>query len=139
MLTKFGKSKMSSVEFTSATKGALRALVEREATRTGSRTVAYEIVSQTIGASSSWIRKFLAGNESVREPRITLFHNIRTSYENLCHRVEQEQQVELTRLACIRREIDAVTEGLGQALEAAQRTESGREAPETTSEAERWS
>lgn len=139
VLTKFGKSKMSSVEFTAATKGALRALVERETARTGSRTVAYEIVSQTIGASPSWIRIFLAGDDAVREPRISLFQNIKTSYNNLCVRVEQEQQAELMKLAQIRRDIDAVTAGLGQALEAAQGTESGGEAPETTSETERWS
>lgn len=118
MLTKIGKSKMSTVEFNSATKGALRALVDREAVRTGSRTVAYEVVAQTIGASSSWIRKFLSDNEAVAEPRMTLFSNIRASYENLCTRVEQEHQSELVRLAKLRRQIDAVTAGFGETLAA---------------------
>lgn len=107
---------MSTVEFNTATKGALRALVDREAVRTGSRTVAYEVVAQTIGASSSWIRKFLSDNEAVKEPRMTLFSNIRASYESLCTRVEQEHQSELVRLAKLRRQIDAVTAGFGEAV-----------------------
>lgn len=134
MLTKFGKLKMSSVEFTTATKGALRALIEREAVRTGSRTLAYENIGRMIGASSSWIRKFLSGSEAVAEPRMTLFQNIRVSYEQLCNRVEHEQKVELVRLAKLRREIDAVTEGITATAIAEMGTNAGREALAVTDE-----
>jgi hypothetical protein len=102
---------MSAAALTSITRSALGALVEREARRTGSRTLAYEIVAQSVGASSSWVRKFLAKSEEVKEPRITLFQNIRASYENLCSRVEQENRNDELRLMLIKGEIDAVTEG----------------------------
>jgi hypothetical protein len=102
---------MSAAALTSITRSALGALVDREERRVGSRTVAYEIVAQSVGASSSWVRKFLARSEEVKEPRITLFQNIRASYENLCDRVERENRQDEQRLMLIRGEIDAVTEG----------------------------
>jgi hypothetical protein len=105
------RKSMSAVALTSITRSALGALVEREAKRTGSRTLAYEIAAQSVGASSSWIRKFLARSEEVKEPRITLFQNIRASYENLCTRVEQENRDDEHKLRLIKGEIDAVTEG----------------------------
>jgi hypothetical protein len=117
------KKPMSAAALTSTTRSALGALVDRETRRVGSRTVAYEIVAQSIGSSSSWIRKFLAKSEEVKEPRITLFQNIRANYENLCNRVEQENRNDELRLRLIKGEIDAVTEGFaaqdmdqGQAL-----------------------
>ncbi len=104
---------MSSAALTTATRSALGALVEREERRTGSRTVAYEIVGQTVGVSSSWIRKFLARSEEVKEPRITLFQNIRASYETLCSRVEQENRNDELKLKLIRGDMDAAVEGIG--------------------------
>lgn len=104
---------MSAAALNSITRNALGALVEREERRTGSRMVAYEVVAQTIGASSSWVRAFLGKSEAVKEPRITLFQNIRASYENLCSRVEQENRADELRLKLIKGEIDAVTEGFG--------------------------
>lgn len=102
---------MSAAALTSTTRSALGALVDRETRRTGSRTLAYEIVAQSVGSSSSWIRKFLAKSEEVKEPRITLFQNIRANYENLCNRVEQENRNDELRLKLIKGEIDAITEG----------------------------
>ena len=104
---------MSAAALTSITRSALGALVDREERRTGSRMVAYEIVAQTIGSSSSWVRAFLGKSEGVKEPRITLFQNIRASYENLCSRVEQENRADELRFKLIKGEIDAVTEGIG--------------------------
>ena len=101
---------MSSAAFTSTSKSALKALIEREAIRSGSRTVAYEIVAQQIGASSSWIRKFLTYDDKVAEPRYALFQNIATYYDKICNRVEQEQFKERARLAALRAEIDAVNQ-----------------------------
>lgn len=102
---------MSTAALTSITRSALGALVEREERRTGSRTRAYEIVAQSIGISSSWVRKFLAKSEEVKEPRITLFQNIRASYEILCSRVELENRADEHRLKVIKGQINAVTEG----------------------------
>lgn len=102
---------MSTAALTTATRSALGALVEREARRTGSRTLAYEIVAQSVGASASWIRKFLAKSEEVKEPRITLFQNIRANYETLCSRVEQENRNDELKLRLLKGDIDAVTEG----------------------------
>jgi len=112
VLSKFARKKaMSAAALTSITRSALGALVDREERRTGSRMVAYEIVAQTIGASASWVRAFLGKSEGVKEPRITLFQNIRASYENLCSRVEQENRADELRLKLIKGEIDAVTQG----------------------------
>lgn len=108
------EKKMSAAALTSTTRSALAALVEREQRRTGSRTLAYEIVARSVGSSSSWVRKFLARSEEVKEPRITLFQNIRASYENLCSRVEQENRADELRLKLIKGEIDAVTQGFGE-------------------------
>jgi hypothetical protein len=114
VMSKFARKKaMSAAALNSITRSALGALVEREERRTGSRMVAYEVVAQTIGASASWVRAFLAKSEAVKEPRITLFQNIRASYENLCSRVEQENRADELRLKLIKGEIDAVTEGFG--------------------------
>jgi hypothetical protein len=115
VLSKFARKKaMSAAALTSITRSALGALVEREERRTGSRMVAYEVVAQTIGASSAWVRAFLGKSEGVKEPRITLFQNIRASYENLCSRVEQENRTDELRLKLIKGEIDAVVEGFGE-------------------------
>lgn len=104
---------MSTAALNTMTRSALGALVEKEARRVGSRTVAYEIVAQTVGTSSSWIRKFLAKSEEVKEPRITLFQNIRAAYDNLCERVESENRMDELRLRTLKGEFNAVTERLG--------------------------
>lgn len=120
MLTKFDrKQTMSTAALMSTTRTALGAMVEREARRVGSRTVAYENVAQMVGASSSWIRKFLADCSEVKEPRITLFQNIRVAYENLCERIERDNRADEFRLRIIRGELDAITEGFGAEATAA--------------------
>lgn len=102
---------MSTAALTATTRSALDALVAREERQTGSRVRAYENVARDIRISSSWVRKFLAQSEEVKEPRITLFQNIRAAYEDLCNRVEQENRADELRLRLIKGEIDAVTEG----------------------------
>lgn len=108
------KRKMSSAALTSTTRSALGAMVEQEARRVGSRTVAYEHVAQMVGASSSWVRKFLADSGEVSEPRITLFQNIRAAYDNLCQRVEHQNRADEQRLQALKGEMHAVTEGFGE-------------------------
>lgn len=102
---------MSAAALTSTTRSALGAMVEKEARRVGSRTVAYEHVAQMIGVSSSWVKKFLADTGEVGEPRITLFQNIRVAYSNLCERVEQQNRNDELRLRAIGKNLDEVTEG----------------------------
>lgn len=102
---------MSATALTSTTRSALSAMVEKEARRVGSRTVAYENISQMIGVSSSWVRKYLAGRGDVGEPRTPLFQNIRVAYSNLCERVEQQNRNDELRLRAIGKKLDAVTEG----------------------------
>lgn len=99
-----------------ATRSALGDLVERRARRVG-RTEAYKDIAKQIGSSSSWIRKFLAGSNEVKEPRMTLFENIRASYEMLCNRVEQEHQAEMAKISLLKRELDAATEGFVEMVE----------------------
>jgi ABC-type molybdenum transport system ATPase subunit/photorepair protein PhrA len=108
---------------TNATRSALGLMVEREERRVGSRDVAYEIVAQTVGASSSWIRKFLSRSTEVKEPRITLFLNIRSAYENVCARVEQEQVNELLKISKLKGELDAVTAGFDRMVAGETRAE----------------
>lgn len=105
---------MSSVEFTATTKSALKALIERETIKTGSRTVAYEVVAQTIGASSSWVRKFLTYDDRVAEPRMTLFHNIATYYNNVCERIEAENRNDELRYLKLRGRMNAFAQGIAE-------------------------
>lgn len=101
---------MSSVEITTVSRGALRALIKRESTRVGSLTLAHENIAKAIGMSSSWIRKFIADDGGVREPRLTLhFRIVAAFYDRVCNRVEQEQKTELAEIVRLRRKIDAVT------------------------------
>lgn len=101
---------MSSAALNSDTKSALAALVDREARRVGSRYAAYEIVAQTVGTSSSWLKKFLAKSDEFKEPRITLFQNIRAAYDQLCERVESENRMDELRLRALKGNLHAVTE-----------------------------
>lgn len=88
-------------------------LVERETRRVGSRSVAYEIVAQTVGSSASWIQKFLRDSGEVKEPRITLFLNIRAAYDQHCERIEKENEQDELRLRVPKGQMHAVTEGVG--------------------------
>lgn len=103
---------MSSVALTSTTRSALRVMVEKEARRVGSRTVAYEHVAQIIGASSSWVKKFLADTGEVSEPRITLFQNIRAAYNSTCERIEAENRADERRYQTIRGSLNEIDTSL---------------------------
>ena len=76
---------------TNLTRSRAHALVERAERQTGSRMAAYEMVAQTIGASPGWLRKLIKGYEA-KEPRATIYENIRAHYEAFCNRVEQENR-----------------------------------------------
>ncbi len=102
----------TSAEITSISRSQLAALVDREVRRTGSRMVAYEVVAQTIGSSSSWVQKFIKRDLSVKEPRITLFQNIRAAYGQLCERVEQQNRADEARLRALKELTDEAFESL---------------------------
>lgn len=101
---------MSSAALTTMTRSMAKELVRREERRVGSRTVAYEIVAQTVGISSSWLRKFLSESDEAKEPRITLFQNIRVAYCQLCERVESENRNDELRLRLLKDKTDAATQ-----------------------------
>lgn len=60
----------------------LDALVRHAERRTGSRMLAYDAVARTIGATSSWVRKFV-GNQPVRLDADT-FLRIHATYQANC-------------------------------------------------------
>ena len=108
---------ISSANVTEAARGALKGLVEREEIRVGSRELAYELIAQLIGASSSWVKKFLARHSEVKEPRITLFLNIRLAYENACSRMEAENRLDEERAAALMGKLNAITAGFVEEME----------------------
>lgn len=69
--------------------------------------LAYEIVAQTIGASSEWVRKFVNNSEG-KEPKLTLGFNILEIYSRVCNRVEQAGDNERK----LKGEIDAAIESI---------------------------
>jgi hypothetical protein len=99
---------MRTVELRSTTKSALRALIESEDQRVGSRTVAFENVARMIGASSSWIRKFITYEDAVAAPRMPLFENIRAAYNNICDRIEADNRTDEQRLRDLRDKMNEV-------------------------------
>ncbi|MBR0868913.1 hypothetical protein JQ633_00975 [Bradyrhizobium tropiciagri] len=58
---------------------------------------AYKAVAAAVGASPGWLRKLIKGYEA-KEPRATIYENIRAQYEALCSRVEQENELDEARL-----------------------------------------
>lgn len=98
-------------------RNAAAALVDREERRTGSRMVAYEIVAQTVGTSSEWLRKFLTAN-GAKEPRMTVGFNLIQVYRTVCERVEQAGDNERK----LKEDIDAALESAGLLVVTAQRT-----------------
>ena len=97
-------------DLTAATRSALDILVNREARKVG-RDLAYGEVAKKVGASKSWVEKFLAGRSGAKDPRMSLFLRIRTAYEDFCARVVQEHLNELIKIQNLRRELDAPIEG----------------------------
>ena len=72
---------------------------------------AYEMVAQTIGASPGWLRKLIKGYEA-KEPRASIYENIRANYLALCNRVEQENEIDEARLRLLAEVPNAAAESL---------------------------
>jgi hypothetical protein len=114
------KSPMNGVA--NLSRNAAAALVDREERRTGSRMVAYEIVAQTVGTSSEWLRKFIKPN-GPKEPGITLGFNVLQVYRQVCNRVEQAGDRERK----LKEDIDAALESAGLLVVTAKATDRGAE------------
>lgn len=88
---------ITSAAITNMTRERAHVLVERAERKTGSRMAAYEAVAAAVGASPGWLRKLIKGYEA-KEPRATIYENIRAQYEALCSRVEHENELDEARL-----------------------------------------
>lgn len=102
------------------TRNVAAALVDREERRTGSRMVAYEIVAQSVGTTSAWLRSFLSTN-GAKEPRVTVGFNLIQVYRQVCERVEQAGDRERQ----LKEDIDAALESAGLLVAPAAGTNSG--------------
>ena len=111
---------MNTAPTTAFTRQVANALVERAERQTGSRMAAYEIVAQTVGTSSSWLRKFIAGREA-KEPGWTTGWNILDQYSRICDRVEAEIETERAKILALKGSIDAITAIADQVVEYAAR------------------
>ncbi|HEU4770893.1 MAG TPA: hypothetical protein VFS68_01940 [Candidatus Udaeobacter sp.] len=96
----------------STTRAQANELVMRAERITGSRMAAYEQVARTVGTSSGWIRKFVRGYEA-KEPRATLYENIKASYDALCARIEADNRADELRLKALRGTKNAIAERAG--------------------------
>lgn len=79
--------------------------------------LAYQIVAQTVGTSSEWLRKFITEKEG-KEPRITVGFNLLDTYSRVCNRVEKSALAEVR----LKGEIDAVIKSFGEVADSADRT-----------------
>ena len=82
----------------------LAALVDLDAARSGSRMNAYASVARSIGASDSWVRKFL-GNQPVRLDA-DVYLGIQARYEAACARWDAEAEAQKQRFMALGRGAD---------------------------------
>ncbi len=106
------------------TRNVANALVERAERQTGSRMAAYEMVAQTVGTSSSWLRKFIKGQEA-KEPGWTTGWNILDQYSRICDRVEAEIETERAKILALKGMIDAANQIANRVVESTARAEEG--------------
>jgi hypothetical protein len=100
------------------TRAALKLLVAIEKRRHGSQSLAYYDVAQLIGSSSSWVQKFIRNTGEVKSPCNPLFLRIRTAYNDLCNRVEQQNKRDELRLRELKGKIDAAAAGIAHKTKA---------------------
>lgn len=92
----------------------LLALVGRAEVRTGSRMTAYETVARRIGASASWVRKFVGRQQVGLEGHVLL--NIAGLYRAECERWEAEAEKERALFFALGGETDAMAIRTRQSL-----------------------
>jgi len=113
---------MSVIDLSSATRTALGILLEKEEIRWGSKEVAYDQVARSIGASSSWLKKYLSPQSTVAHPRLDLFERIRVTYGKLCDRIEEENRLEEARITALKDHLNETTESFMEKVAALART-----------------
>lgn len=92
----------------------LDALVRHAEQRTGSRMLAYDRVARSIGATSSWVRKFL-GNQPVRLDADT-FLRIHATYQANCDRWDAQADEDRAAFFALGREDDGMDQGANESL-----------------------
>ena len=65
-------------------------LVSHKEQQSRSRMLAYSQVARSVGASSSWLRKFVSDNDGAREPRWSVGEKIIQQYRSVCARIEAD-------------------------------------------------
>lgn len=83
-------------------------LVERAQAQSGSRMNAYADVARSIGASGSWVRKFL-GRQPVRLDADT-YRNIKALYAAKCARWDAEAELQRARFFALGKGDDAMAQ-----------------------------
>jgi len=91
---------------------ALALLVESERRRGCKLMVAEEHVASLIGMSPSWLRKYLRNSREVSDPRIPLLLRIRTAYDDLCERIERENDAREARHRTLKVQLDAIAQSI---------------------------
>lgn len=104
---------ISSAQINGHTKLQATELFERAKRQTGSKMLAYERVADAIGVSPGWFRKYVKGYEA-KEPKASVYENIRAHYEAFCIRVEQENERDEQRLQALRSDRRARGEAIDQ-------------------------
>lgn len=115
---------MTDVGDVAFTRQVANALIERAERQTGSRMAAYEMVARTVGTSSSWLRKFIKGQEA-KEPGWTTGWNILDQYSRICDRVEAEIETERAKTLALKRKIDAANQIANRVVVGTTRPEGG--------------
>jgi len=107
---------ISSAQINDHTKLQASALFERAKIQTGSKMLAYRSVAKAIGVHHEWFRKYLRGYEGqgAKEPKATVYENIRAAYADFCNRVEQENREDEQRLQALRSDRRARGESISQ-------------------------
>lgn len=98
---------ITTAQVTDLTRMRATELVSHAARKNGSLMRGYEIVARSVGVSPGWLRRFIKSYEAAKEPRATVYENIRASYEAFCSRVELENELDEKRLHALRRGPDA--------------------------------
>lgn len=93
------------------TRDMAAALVRRAERDTGSRMSAYERVAATVGVSSSWCRKFIAGDPAAKRVSFVAGLAIVNQYRRLCERIEAEAEIERQRAEVLMERMNAATSG----------------------------
>ena len=92
-------------------------LVDRAERHVGKRMDAYDIVARSIGTSSSWLRKFIAGRGEAKEPGWVTGWNIVDQYRRMCSRVEAEIETERAKYLALKEVIDAAAWTIDRVVE----------------------